>query len=78
VPRLLAEIDSLRRDRERADAMRAASARLGQPGAAADIAQLIAGLVPAALPPAASMPRASASGWERAGAADRAGAAGVW
>jgi 1,2-diacylglycerol 3-beta-galactosyltransferase len=78
VPLLLAEIDSLRRDREQADAMRAASARLGQPGAAADIAQLIAGLVPAAaLPPPASMPHASAPGWERAGAADRAGAAGV-
>jgi 1,2-diacylglycerol 3-beta-galactosyltransferase len=77
VRRLLAEIDSLRGDRERADAMRAASVRLGQPGAAAGIAQLIAGLALAALPPAASMRHASAPGWERAGAADRAGAAGV-
>ena len=48
VRRLLAEIDGLRRDTERADAMRAASARLGQPAAAADIAGLIASLVTAA------------------------------
>jgi 1,2-diacylglycerol 3-beta-galactosyltransferase len=56
---LLAEIDGLRRDRKRADAMRAASARLGQPSAAADIAGLIAGLitpVPALAVPAPAGP----------------------
>jgi 1,2-diacylglycerol 3-beta-galactosyltransferase len=55
VRRLLSEIDSLRRDQERADAMRASSARLGQPGAAADIAELIAGLVAADAAAAASL-----------------------
>jgi 1,2-diacylglycerol 3-beta-galactosyltransferase len=90
VRRLLAEVDGLRRDRERTHAMRAASARLGQPAAAADIAALIAGLVTAAPPPAASMSYAdgdtltgaytlgpAALGWEKAGAAPRAGAAGA-
>jgi 1,2-diacylglycerol 3-beta-galactosyltransferase len=75
VRRLLAEVDGLRRDRERTHGMRAASARLGRPGAAADIATLIAGLVTAAPPPAASMSHANAPGWEKAGAARRAGAA---
>jgi 1,2-diacylglycerol 3-beta-galactosyltransferase len=60
VRRLLAEISGLRRDQERTRAMRAASARLGQPAAAADIAGLIAGLVTAA-----PMPHASAPSWER-------------
>ena len=60
VQRLLAEINGLRSDQERTSAMRAASARLGQPTAAADIAGLIAGLVTAA-----PMPHASAPSWER-------------
>ncbi len=60
VRRLLAEINGLRRDQERTRAMRAASARLGQPTAAVDIAGLIAGLV---TPP--PMPHASAPSWER-------------
>jgi 1,2-diacylglycerol 3-beta-galactosyltransferase len=50
VRRLLTEIDGLRRDQGRADDMRNASARLGQPAAAASIAELIAGLV-TAVPP---------------------------
>ena len=54
VQRLLAEINGLRRDQERTLAMRAASARLGQPTAAADIAGLIAGLVTVAPVPHAS------------------------
>jgi 1,2-diacylglycerol 3-beta-galactosyltransferase len=65
VRQLLAEVDSLRRDQGRADAMRAASARLGQPAAAADIAELIAGLTPAALPPATD--RAGTVGVREAG-----------
>jgi 1,2-diacylglycerol 3-beta-galactosyltransferase len=75
VRRLLAEVDGLRRDRERTHAMRAASARLGRPAAAADIAALIAGLVTAAPPPAASVSYPNAQGWEKAGAAPRAGIA---
>jgi 1,2-diacylglycerol 3-beta-galactosyltransferase len=55
VRRLLAEIDSLRRDPERLRAMRAASARLGQPAAATDIAVLIANLAAAAAPATASL-----------------------
>jgi len=77
VRRLLAEVDGLRSDRERTHAMRAASARLGQPAAAADIAALIAGLVTAAPPPAAPMSHPNALGWEKAGAAPRAGIAGA-
>ena len=68
VRRLLAEVDGLRRDRERTRAMRAASARLGQPAAAADIAALIASLVTAAPPPAASMSYPNAQGFQKAGA----------
>jgi 1,2-diacylglycerol 3-beta-galactosyltransferase len=45
VPRLIAEIDRLRRDPAAIDAMRAASARLASPGAAADVAAMVAGLV---------------------------------
>jgi 1,2-diacylglycerol 3-beta-galactosyltransferase len=73
VRRLLAEIDALRRDPERAGAMSAASASLGQPGASADIAELIAGLVAAAPPTGASL-AADTWGWvgEGAGAAHRA------
>jgi len=44
VGRLLAEIDGLRADTERLATMREASARLGRPGAAAGIAELIAAL----------------------------------
>jgi 1,2-diacylglycerol 3-beta-galactosyltransferase len=44
VRRLLAEIGTLRRDPGRLEAMRAAAAGLGRPGAAGDIAELIAGL----------------------------------
>jgi len=62
VRRLLAEIDDLRCDQERAGAMRAASARLGQPAAAADIAGLIASLVTAGLPATASMAGAGRAG----------------
>jgi len=48
IRRLIAEIDRLRDDRAAVDAMRAASARLGRPAAAAHIAaELIADLVPA-------------------------------
>jgi UDP-N-acetylglucosamine:LPS N-acetylglucosamine transferase len=54
---LVAEIGRLRADRAAVEAMRAAAARLGQPAAAADIAELIAGLVPAApLSPAPARP----------------------
>jgi 1,2-diacylglycerol 3-beta-galactosyltransferase len=49
VRRLVAEVAALRADRAAVEAMRAAAARLGQPAAAADIAGLIAGLVPARL-----------------------------
>ena len=45
VRRLVAEIGRLRGDRAAVDAMRAASARLGRPAAAAHIAELIADLV---------------------------------
>jgi 1,2-diacylglycerol 3-beta-galactosyltransferase len=65
VRRLLAEIGSLRGDQERMRVMRAASARLGQPGAAADIAGLIAG--------AAGIGRARAGGPRAETAAGRAG-----
>ena len=88
VRRLLVEVDGLRRDGERTHAMRAASARLGRPAAAADIAALIAGLVTAAPPPAASMSYAdgdtltgaytlgpAALGWQGPGVAHGAGAA---
>jgi 1,2-diacylglycerol 3-beta-galactosyltransferase len=51
VRRLLAEIDGLRADPEHLAAMGAASARLGRPGAAADIAELIAALAWPAEPP---------------------------
>jgi 1,2-diacylglycerol 3-beta-galactosyltransferase len=77
VRRLLAEVDGLRQDRERTHAMRAASASLGQPAAAADIAALIAGLVTASLPPAASMSCPNAQGWEKAGTEPGAGIAGA-
>jgi 1,2-diacylglycerol 3-beta-galactosyltransferase len=45
VRQLVREVDELRRDPSAVDAMRAASARLGQPNVAADIAVLLAGLV---------------------------------
>ena len=77
VRRLLAEINGLRRDQERTRAMRAASARLGQPAAAADIAELIADLVTATPPPAASVSHASTLGRDKAGAAPGTGVAGV-
>jgi 1,2-diacylglycerol 3-beta-galactosyltransferase len=78
VRRLLTEIDDLRRDQERAGAMRAASARLGQPGAAADIAGLIASLVTAGLPAAGAEQAERADGADGAEAvqAVRAGQAG--
>jgi 1,2-diacylglycerol 3-beta-galactosyltransferase len=47
VRRLVAEIGRLRADRPAVESMRAAAAGLGQPAAAADIAELIAGLVAA-------------------------------
>jgi 1,2-diacylglycerol 3-beta-galactosyltransferase len=47
VRQLVAEIGRLRRDRGAIAAMGAASARLGRPDAAVDIARLIAGLIPA-------------------------------
>jgi len=47
VRRLLTEIGRLRDDHAAINAMRAASARLGRPGDAGAIAELIAGLVPA-------------------------------
>ena len=47
VRQLVAEIGRLRRDRGAVEAMGAASARLGRPDAAGDIARLIAGLIPA-------------------------------
>jgi 1,2-diacylglycerol 3-beta-galactosyltransferase len=51
VGQLVAEIGRLRGDRGAIEAMSAASARLGQPGATAEIARLIAGLVPASAAP---------------------------
>ena len=45
VRRLVAEIDRLRRDPAAVAAMRAASARLASPGAAAEVAAMVAGLV---------------------------------
>jgi 1,2-diacylglycerol 3-beta-galactosyltransferase len=45
IRQLVTEIGRLREDRAAVGAMAAASARMGQPGAAADIARLIAGLV---------------------------------
>ena len=56
--RLAAEIGRLRADRAAVEAMRAAAARLGQPAAAADIAELIAGLIPAGPVPAGPVPPA--------------------
>ena len=50
IRQLVAEIARLRDDRACLDSMRAASAWLGRPGAAADIAGLIAGLVTAGPP----------------------------
>lgn len=47
VRELVAEIGRLRRDRGAINAMGAASARLGRPDAGADIARLIADLIPA-------------------------------
>jgi len=47
VRQLVAEIGRLHGDRGAIEAMSAASARLGRPAAAADIARLIAGLIPA-------------------------------
>jgi 1,2-diacylglycerol 3-beta-galactosyltransferase len=47
VRHLVAEIGRLRRDRGAIEAMSAASARLGRPDAGADIARLIASLIPA-------------------------------
>jgi 1,2-diacylglycerol 3-beta-galactosyltransferase len=47
VRQLVAEIGRLRRDRGAIEAMGAASARLGRPDAAGDIARLIADLIPA-------------------------------
>jgi 1,2-diacylglycerol 3-beta-galactosyltransferase len=47
VRHLVAEIGRLRQDRSAIEAMSAASARLGRPDAGADIARLIAGLIPA-------------------------------
>ena len=78
IRRLLAELDGLRRDRERVRAMRAASARLGRPAAAADIAALIADRVMVTPPPAASVPQvpqANILGWKEAGAAPGASVA---
>jgi hypothetical protein len=57
VRRLVAEIGRLREDQGALDAMRAASARMSRPGAAADIAALIAGLVGAEPTSAASPAR---------------------
>jgi len=63
VRRLVAEIGRLRDDRAAVDTMRAASACLGRPGAAADIAELIAGLVEAG----AGVPRPlQQGGWDSA------------
>ena len=56
VRQLVAEIDRLRRDRRAMAAMSAASAWLGRRCAAADIADLIADLVPADLVPADLVP----------------------
>src|SRR6266516_1337681 len=61
VRRLVAEVGRLRDDRAAVDAMRAASACLGRPGAAADVAELIAGLVEAG----AGVPRPlQQGGWD--------------
>jgi len=59
VRQLVAEIGRLREDPAAVDAMRAASARMSRPGAAADIAALIAGLVGEGPAAAASPPSAA-------------------
>jgi 1,2-diacylglycerol 3-beta-galactosyltransferase len=63
VRRLLAEIERLRKDRASLARMRAASARLGQPGTALVVAGLIANLIESTAPsatPAAAGTSASA------------------
>ncbi len=60
---LVARIDQLRRDPAAVAAMRAASARIGRPGAAAEVAALLASLVPASAVPAS----AAASGGPASG-----------
>jgi 1,2-diacylglycerol 3-beta-galactosyltransferase len=71
VRRLVAEIGRLREDQGALDAMRAASARMSRPGAAADIAALIAGLVQAEPAPGAAERPAGAAA-RPAGAPGRA------
>jgi 1,2-diacylglycerol 3-beta-galactosyltransferase len=58
VRQLVAEIGRLRRDRGAIEAMGAASARLGRPDAAADVARLIAGLIADLIPASATTVRA--------------------
>jgi 1,2-diacylglycerol 3-beta-galactosyltransferase len=61
VRRLLAEIERLRRDQQELDALRAASARLGRPGAAHEIAGVIAGLA-GVVQPLGGLARGEAAG----------------
>jgi 1,2-diacylglycerol 3-beta-galactosyltransferase len=80
VRRLLAEIEDLRADADGLAVMRAASARLGRPGAAATIAEQIAALAGAGPPAGAADgagPAGAADGAGPAGAADGAGPAGA-
>jgi 1,2-diacylglycerol 3-beta-galactosyltransferase len=76
VRQLVAEIGRLREDRGPVEAMRAASARMSRPGAAAEVAGLIAGLVApdhAALADVTPGPGAGGRGADRAGAGNAAG-----
>ncbi len=59
VRRLLAEIENLQREQRELDTLRTAAAQLGQPGAAAGIARLIAGL--AGSPPGTTRTRAEST-----------------
>jgi 1,2-diacylglycerol 3-beta-galactosyltransferase len=73
VRRLVAEIGRLREDQDALDAMRSASTRMGRPGAAADIAALIAGLVGVGPPSAASLARPARAARRQACAESAAG-----
>jgi 1,2-diacylglycerol 3-beta-galactosyltransferase len=75
--RLLAEIEGLRTDQDRLDTMRAASARLGRPGAAAGIAERIAALAAAGTPSRAAGRYACQAARTAPGAPRPAGPAGA-
>ncbi|WP_345637534.1 glycosyltransferase [Rugosimonospora acidiphila] len=74
VRRLVRDLDVLRRDPAAIDAMRVAAAGLGRPGAAADIAALLAGLAHVEIPAAAGRTGTSRTGTSRTGTRQRRGA----